>query len=208
MKCCLVISEYLFAFFYTKAAKIVKASTILCVIMVISSCTSSNLADGIRDTPNTDSIESQIQYTSKINETNQLASLPINDSLINSLDSPPSFEFLNIVGPPQNIVSLLNREVRKSAKHNGINLLNNGENSAAYQIKGFLTAIDNGSGSVLVFAWEILDRSGNMLHKISGEEYSASRATDPWRSINSQMVNNVVGRTMRDLKSWIDTSML
>jgi len=50
-----------------------------------------------------------------------------------------------------------------------------------------------------------MDKSGNRLHRINGQERSSSLNTDPWQSITDVELKRVADTTAARLKSWVQT---
>ncbi len=185
-------------------ARIFHIATFLATLIVISSCTSSNLNDGLRPSAGVSNENTRGKSTPQRNANNKVALAPDNDSLSQNQTPTPGVVFLPVVGPPQFAVSSLSSSVRNSARNNAITIIPNGQAGASYQVKGYFSALDDGSGTILVFIWDILDNSGKTLHRISGEERTASRKTDPWTAISNSMIDQVVKRTMQNLRQWLN----
>ena len=179
---------------------------LLIVMMLLSSCTSSSLNDGVRPSRTVGNVDSQNNATPQQDANNQFALVPNDNSLAQQQKPSPGIAFLPVVGPPKFAVSSLSSAVRRSARNNAITIVSNGQSGASYQVKGYFSALDDGSGTILVFIWDILDRSGKTLHRISGEERTAARKTDPWAAIDNAMIDRVVGQTMQNLRKWVDKS--
>lgn len=113
--------------------------------------------------------------------------------------------FLPVQGAPQDKVSLLSRSLRESAQSNQLNLLPTTQGGSQYQIKGYFSALSDGSGTLLVYIWDVLDGSGKRLHRINGQERASTIKSDPWQAITDVELNRVADTTTSRLKSWIDS---
>ena len=76
------------------------------------------------------------------------------------------------------------------------------ERGAQYQLKGYFSALNDGSGTVLVYVWDVLDRNGVRIHRISGQERGGSSSGDPWAGIDTAMLERVASSTMASLRGW------
>lgn len=206
MNCCFLILKYINRLLNTTSVKVLQIIAVLMAVVLLSSCTSSNLNDGLRPAKTVGNVNSQNNSTPPQEANNKFALIPNDNALAQRQKPSPGIAFLPVVGPPKFAVSSLSSAVRKSAKNNAITIISNGQPGASYQVKGYFSALDDGSGTILVFIWDILDRSGKTLHRISGEERTGSRKTDPWAAIDTQMIDRVVDRTMQNLRQWINTS--
>jgi len=117
----------------------------------------------------------------------------------------PGVTFLPVVGPPQSAVTRLSAAVKNSARTNGVTIIANGQSGATYQVKGYFSALDDGSGTRFIFIWDVLDGRGKNIYRISGEERTVSRGADPWSAIDANVINSVVERTMQNLRGWMAT---
>ncbi len=113
--------------------------------------------------------------------------------------------FLPVVGPPQSAVNRLSAAVRNSARTNALTIVPNDQPGARYQVKGYFSALDDGSGTRFVFIWDILDAQGRNLHRISGEERTTKRGADPWAVIDQTVIDRMVSRTMISLRGWMES---
>jgi len=206
MNCCLSIFRNIYISLNTHGLKLLHFVSALVLVTLLSSCTSSNLNDGIRPSRTVGNVNSQNDPAYQQDANNKFALIPRDNTLTQQQKPSPGIAFLPVVGPPQFAVSSLSSAVRKSAQQNAITIISNGQPGASYQVKGYFSALDDGSGTILVYIWDILDRSGKTLHRISGEERTGSRKTDPWAAIDNGMINRVVSQTMQNLRKWVDTS--
>ena len=206
MNCCLSIFRNIYTSLNTQGLKLLRFAGALILVTLLSSCTSSNLNDGIRPSRTVGNVNSQNVPAYQQDANNKFALIPRDNTSIQQQKPSPGITFLPVVGPPQFAVSSLSSAVRKSAQQNAITIISNGQPGASYQVKGYFSALDDGSGTILVFIWDILDRSGKTLHRISGEERTGARKTDPWAAIDNGMINRVVAQTMQNLRKWVDTS--
>ena len=122
-----------------------------------------------------------------------------------SLSPTASVSFLPVLGPPQSAVSKLSSAIKSSAQTNSVTLVSGAQRGAKYQVKGYFSALDDGSGTRFIYIWDVLNAQGNKIHRISGEERTSTRSSDPWQSVGKEMINKVVERTMQDLRGWMNT---
>lgn len=123
-----------------------------------------------------------------------------------ALDPGKSMTFLPVEGAPQSAVSTLSKSLKTKATSQGLNVLAPTQSStAAFRVKGYFSALSDGSGTLLVYVWDVLDQSGKRVHRINGQERSGTSKTDPWQAITDVELQRVADRTTARLKSWIDT---
>lgn len=122
-----------------------------------------------------------------------------------ALNSGNTMTFLPVQGAPQDKVTLLSRSLKASAAEHQLNLLQSTQPGAEYQVKGYFSALSDGSGTLLVFIWDVLDTSGKRLHRINGQERAEGIKSDPWQAITDRELSRVADTTASRLKSWIDS---
>ncbi len=187
------------------AAGLCRFSLILAAMVLISSCTSSNLGDGLRPNSTLGNQNTPVQNAEQQNAPSEVALLPGEDGLNSGLRPSPGVIFLPVVGPPQFAVTSLSSAVKRMARANAITIIPNGQAGATYQVKGYFSALDDGSGTILVFIWDILNGSGKTVHRISGEERTTLRKSDPWAAVDTDMIDNIVERSMQNFRDWMNT---
>lgn len=111
--------------------------------------------------------------------------------------------FLPLTGAPQSTVTNLAAAMRDAAARESVPVVPTIEQGAQYQIKGYFSAINDGSNVTLVYVWDITDRNGARIHRISGQERGGSSSNDPWTGVSSDMLNRVAGATMSNLRLWM-----
>ena len=111
--------------------------------------------------------------------------------------------FLPVTGAPQSAVANLAGAMRSAARVNSVPVVTSVERGARFQVKGYFSALNDGSGTLLVYVWDILDAGGQRLHRISGQERGSHSQGDPWTGIDQDVLLRVANLTMRDLREWM-----
>lgn len=113
-----------------------------------------------------------------------------------------TIRFLPIIGAPVQVVTPLSRQLGADARAHGLTIKNSGDTSSDYILKGYLSAFtDNGSVTV-VYVWDVLDNSGNRLHRIQGQESVPTAATDPWAGVPASVMQQIASKTIQEFTSW------
>jgi len=154
-------------------------------------------ADGSQ-TPAQTVTEAQLQGTGS--EVANAASQPQTAAL----DTSNALTFLPVEGAPQTAVTSLSKSIRTSAQQYGLTVLPATQTGAKYQVKGYFSALNDGSSTLLVYVWDVLDQSGKRVHRINGQERSGSSSSNPWLAIEDEELSRVADRTTARLKSWVD----
>ena len=123
-----------------------------------------------------------------------------------SLNTSDAMTFLPVEGAPQGKVTTLSKSIKQAAKTHGLAVLPANQSGAKYQVKGYFSALNDGSGTLLIYIWDIFDGSGKRLHRINGQERTASTETNPWQAISDKELGRVADATAQRLKSWVETN--
>ena len=121
-----------------------------------------------------------------------------------AIDPSKSIVFLPVEGAPQSTVSALNRSLRNSSQVHGLGLVPGNTTNAKYRVKGYFSALNDGTGTLLVYIWDVVDQNGNRIHRINGRERTGNASADPWQSITDQEISAVADTTAAKLKSWVE----
>ncbi len=136
----------------------------------------------------------------------QPAAAPATDSSAPALPAVPfataKFSFAPITGAPAHILSRMSTQIAQEALAQNVALVPSGDTQANYVIKGYLSAVGDSSGTILVYVWDVFDASGRRVHRISGQETTANGSQDPWLGIDTATISNVARRTVSALVAW------
>ncbi len=111
--------------------------------------------------------------------------------------------FLPITGAPQSAVASLSKALGTSSKRNNIGVASVGGQAAKYQLKGYMSALNEGSRTTVTFYWDVLDRSGKRLYRINGFEQQSGAKKDPWQGVSDQTMQRIASRTMGSFATWV-----
>lgn len=113
-----------------------------------------------------------------------------------------SVRFLPIIGAPVQAVTPLSRQLGSEARSLGLTIKSSTDNSAAYMLKGYLSAFEDGPQISISYVWDVLDSGGNRLHRIQGSESAPLKRGDPWASVPPSVMQKIAARTMTEFNSW------
>lgn len=113
------------------------------------------------------------------------------------------FAFAPVTGAPATVLTRLSAELGKEAYVQHVSLVPSGDPAATYVVKGYLSAVGDTSGTILVYVWDIFDTAGRRVHRISGQETSGGGSQmDPWSGVDSSSTANVARRTISSIVAW------
>lgn len=165
--------------------------------------------------PPQNTLEAQAQALSGGASVSPGASQPVGGTLQppaaqTSLASPSiaatgTIRFLPIIGAPVQAVTPLSRQLGASARAGGLTIKGSSDASAEHMLKGYLSAYTDGGKTVVVYVWDVLDGSGNRLHRIQGQETAPSSKGDPWATVPASTMQTIGDKTISAYRQWLAT---
>lgn len=113
-----------------------------------------------------------------------------------------TIRFLPIIGAPVEAVTPLSKKLGAEARSSGLTIRSASDNSARYILKGYLSAMNDGGKTTVVYVWDVLDSGGARLHRIQGEESVPGTAADPWSAVPAQTMEGIAQKTIRQYLDW------
>jgi hypothetical protein len=114
------------------------------------------------------------------------------------------FAFAPITGAPSELIQTLEDEIKRHAAKRKLTLVPVGDPSAVYLVKGYVSAVGDSQGTLLVYVWDVLGQNGDRLRRVSGQENSGGAATDPWSGIDASAMTRAARNVVDELKAWSD----
>lgn len=128
-----------------------------------------------------------------------------NGSTTGGREGPAPVSFAPIIGPPPAVSQQISGQVAAAAQQKNIPVVSDSA-AADFTVRGYLDASPDRQGNKLAFIWDVLDKSGNRVHRIIGEEVvPAKPGSDPWKSLDKASIDKVAVRTATDLAAWLPT---
>lgn len=187
---------------------LVRYFCISCFLVLLTACQGGSLSDGLQSAAKPQqSVGTQTSTQTPVQATNPngVQTAPQNGTQTASLPSTKSVAFLPVSNAPQSAVSNLSSSIRSAATQNQVTVVNSLQDGASYQVKGYFSALEDGSGTLLVYVWDVLDRNNKRVYRISGQERSNKKSADPWSAVTNQMITQVANNSLSQLKSWLAT---
>ncbi|WP_157017036.1 hypothetical protein [Mesorhizobium xinjiangense] len=110
--------------------------------------------------------------------------------------------FAPVVGTTVEAATPLSRRLKDSALQRGLSIAN-GDAAADYLMKGYFSAFSEGNGTMVIFVWDVLDPSGNRLHRIQGQEKVARTAPNAWDAVPQETMESIADATVNQLAGWL-----
>lgn len=116
---------------------------------------------------------------------------------------PGKLHIAPIVGAPLNVLTPLTHRMNDDAKAKGITLAGRNDPSAAYVMKGYFSVLSEDNETTVLYVWDVLDASGNRLHRIQGQEKVPGAAADSWSIVPASAMQSIADRTMQEYSTWL-----
>ncbi len=114
------------------------------------------------------------------------------------------FAFAPIEGVPVPILQAMSNALNQEAVQKRVNVVPASDPTAVYTVRGYLSAVAEGQNAKLVYVWDVVDRQGTRLHRVTGQEIGgAFRNGDPWTGVGMANVTEAARKTMDSLANWV-----
>ncbi|MGV1893419.1 hypothetical protein [Agrobacterium vitis] len=115
---------------------------------------------------------------------------------------PDSIRFLPIIGAPVEAVTPLSRQLGAEARAKGLMMRSSSGEQARHILKGYFSAYGESGKITVVYVWDILDASGNRLHRIQGQQTVPGKAQDPWAAVPASVMQIIANKTLDEYVDW------
>ncbi|THK37555.1 hypothetical protein EHS39_13000 [Ensifer sp. MPMI2T] len=110
--------------------------------------------------------------------------------------------FLPIIGAPVEAVTPLSKQLGADARAQGLAIKGSADKTSEHILKGYFSALNDGGKTTVVYVWDILDGSGNRLHRIQGQDTVASTAAEPWSAVPPETMQAIATKTIKAYLDW------
>ncbi|MCT7374805.1 hypothetical protein [Chelativorans salis] len=110
-------------------------------------------------------------------------------------------QFAPVIGATEEALPPLSSRLSARARQRGIPITQGA--GATHVVKGYFSAIADGNETTVIYVWDVLDPSGNRLHRIQGQQKVPGGEGDGWSSVTGQTMETIADRTVDDLAAWL-----
>lgn len=200
--------------------KIVTLFLMLFTLVWLSGCNTTDFNEGLADSTTTSNPtpaqavsdgstqpsnqSALVPEATEPNNGDQIGAASVADNPNTATTNLRKVSFLPVTGAPQRAVTSLTAALKSSAQKNSIQLIPSNLGTTKYKIKGYFSALNDGSGTLVVYVWDVLNTSGKRIHRISGQQRTGKNDTDPWAAISEAELGRVADDTMARLSSYLN----
>ena len=113
------------------------------------------------------------------------------------------FAFARVTGIPGEMRIQLEASLKRFAATRDLAIVPEDDPTATYHVKGYLSAVGDATGTLLVYVWDVTDLNGTPLYRISGQESAPGSSTDPWEGMKTEEVDQAARETIDKLADWV-----
>lgn len=113
-----------------------------------------------------------------------------------------TIRFLPIIGAPVEAVTPLSKQLGAEARAKGLTIKSSADPNSDHILKGYFSALNNGGKTTVTYVWDVLDGSGNRLHRIQGQDEVEGSSSDPWGAVPASTMQQIAAQTMNEYMSW------
>jgi hypothetical protein len=93
-------------------------------------------------------------------------------------------------------------KVKEQAASRRLTLVAEDDPTVTYVVKGYLSAVGDANGALMVYVWDVFDTSGTRLHRVSGQEPAPGSGADPWAGVTVSVIDTAARETIDALADW------
>ena len=115
----------------------------------------------------------------------------------------PTVAFESIDGPPPQVFDRMVDVLDSESKLRNLSIVSR-EGSAAYRVRGYLSAQVSRGRTVIAWVWDVYDRDQQRALRLSGEEPAGKAARDPWTAADDLVLRKIVQAGLSGLSAMIN----
>lgn len=173
--------------------------SMMAAALLLSAC---NSTENVLKVEGADKAATDIAQTSPVPPAPPAQTAPAGETSVASL-SAIRLRFAPIIGAPVDKVTPMSRQLNARAKGSGISIVASADATATHVLKGYFSVLGEGPTTTVIYVFDVLDPSGNRLHRIQGQEVAqGSNAADPWAAVPPALMEKIADRAMTEFMSW------
>ena len=111
-------------------------------------------------------------------------------------------ELAPIVGATSQATASLTQRLSERARQRGIGIAGNGA-FPTHILKGYFSEVDDGASNTVIYVWDVLDPSGNRLHRIQGQ--AKAKGKGGWAAVPARTMQDIADRTIDQFAQWLSS---
>jgi len=120
-----------------------------------------------------------------------------------STGDSPTIAFESIDGPPPQVFERMVSVLDSESKLRSLAIVSR-EGSAAYRVRGYLSAQVVHGKTVVAWVWDVYDRDQQRALRLSGQELAGKAGRDPWTAADDLVLRKIAQAGLSGLSSMIN----
>jgi hypothetical protein len=116
-----------------------------------------------------------------------------------------SVTILGVEGPPEAVLSKLEEQIATSATTRGLQLVETSD-APRYQVKAYVSATTEGSGTVFSYAWDVIGADGGEPNRVESGQTVNRSAEDPWSLADDATIKAIADGSVNALVQYLSTA--
>lgn len=120
-----------------------------------------------------------------------------------AIQSDARVRFTPVVGATQEASAPLSRRIAERAAMRGITLTEAEDGTATHILRGYFSAISERNGTTVIYVWDVMDATGNRVHRIQGQANSPASQPQGWDGVDARTMEAIADQTVEQLAAWL-----
>lgn len=111
--------------------------------------------------------------------------------------------FAAAIGTPAEALQPLQDALNQRARERGLTIET--ADKATLVVNGYFSTVAEDRGTIIIYVWDVSDKSGNRLHRLQGQE-KVSNTSGGWEAVDAATISRIGQRTIDELAAWLSRS--
>ncbi|HVZ03533.1 hypothetical protein [Hyphomicrobium sp.] len=111
-----------------------------------------------------------------------------------------------VIGSPDGVAKNLQTELASAMGRNGLTVATSTNATSEYVLRGYIVAARERTKAKISYIWDLTDRTGKRVHRVTGEEVVPGAGKDPWAALTPPVAQSIADKTARQIATWLPTS--
>lgn len=107
-----------------------------------------------------------------------------------------------LIGTPAEVAAPLSERLAQQAGARGITIGQASDPAAALVLKGYFSALSENGTTTVIYVWDVYDRAGARLHRITGQQSGPSGKQEGWASVTASTMRAIADQTIDAFAAW------
>ena len=109
-----------------------------------------------------------------------------------------------LLGPPETVNKMFLSQLGGAIEKQRITVAKAPTDKSEYTLRGYVVSANEKGKTKVSYIWDLTDRTGKQVNRISGEELvAAGTGKDPWSGVTPQVVDLISNKTASSIAAWL-----